>query len=98
MTLEILIGLKKLLSVVIAFLVLFITIPISFVDAAGVSLTIGTASMAISTAYNSTLSFVPATGLPTSSIVTLYYDTAYTDNSLVNGNVALTKNGDGNYT
>jgi len=98
LTLEILIGLKKLLSVVIAFLVLFITIPISFVDAAGVSLTIGTASMAISTAYNSTLSFVPATGLPTSSIVTLYYDTAYTDTSLVNGNVALTKTGDGNFT
>ena len=91
-------NLKKLVSIGLCIFVIVSILPISFVRAAGVSVTLGTASMAISTAYNSTVSFVPGTALSTGATVTLYYPSAYTDTSLVLGDVTLTKTGDANFT
>ena len=90
-------NLKKLVTIGLCFFIIVSILPISFVRAAGVAVTLGSATIAISTAYNSTITFTPATVMPTSSTVTLYYP-AYTDTGLVNGDVTMIKTGDANFT
>lgn len=91
-------NLKKLVSIGLSLVIIVSILPISFVKAAGVPLIITGASSATSTAYNSTITFVPGSAMSTNYTITLYYSSSYTDTSLVNGNVALTKTGDGGFT
>ena len=84
--------LKKLVSIGSCFLIILLTVPVSPVKATGIAVTLGTASIAISTAYNSTISFIPTHSLLIS--ITLDYDSNYTDTSFVNTDITLTKPSD----
>ena len=67
--------------------------------AAGVTLTVTPSSQAVSTTANITLNFVPATGMVNGSTITVRFPVTYTGGAaLTNGDIAVTKVGDANYT